>query len=156
VKRFGIIDYIILKVLDILLETESVVNIFHDGNNLYFEEPALSHEDMDMHMLDIKNHMTSMVDERCDGKDRDYAIIHYERSKKYSMVFSKEKDTHSIGIEHEFFVEYIVCGKKNNDIEYIIVPKEFGKRKESRNYKDNPELVFNKSLTFLSTLCLIH
>lgn len=122
-------------------------------NHLYYDQEKLSEKERDTHMFELKNHMVSIVEEKTIENDTVYEIIPNGRSNKYVVIFSKKDNLYSIGLEHEFYIEYIVCGKGKRDVRYIAIPKENGKEGEELTYEKCPEKILHCSLRFLSTFC---
>ncbi len=122
-------------------------------NHLFDDHEKLTVKERDMHMFELKNHMVSMVEAKTVENDTVCEIVRNGRSNKYGTIFSKENGMYSIGIEREFYIEYIVCGKKKLEVQYFAIAKENGKEGHELSYGECPEKVFNCSLRFLSTFC---
>lgn len=122
-------------------------------NDLYEDHEKISVKERDMHMLELKNHMVSIVEEKTLENDTVCEIVSNGRSNKYTAIFFKEDDLFWIGLEREFYVEYIVCGKRKLDVKYIAVAKQKNIAGDNFTYKECPEKVFDYSLRFLTTLC---
>ncbi len=122
-------------------------------NHLFDDQEKLSEKERDMHMFELKNHMVSMVEEKTIENDTVCEILSNGSSSKYGSIFSKEDGMYSIGLEREFYIEYIVCEKRKLDVKYVAIAKQNGKEGKELTYGESPEKVFNCSLRFLSTFC---
>lgn len=133
--------------------------ILLERDDIYKKETELSSSERDMHMFELVNALVTCVDENVGCEDNPFEIyfIPRERSEKQrSLIFSKEKNAYSIGLEHDFYMEYLVfqerlefqtasvcvCKEKNSNLQKI-----------THSYTSNPEIVFNRTLEIFSMLC---
>ena len=111
-------------------------------------------EELDINMFDIKNSLMSCVEETTDGDCcRVIPIFNGDNHKEKVMFFYKEKNLYYIGLEHEFFTEYIICGHRKHQVGYRAILKGNGKQRQDIPYQEDPKLVLNKALEFFFILC---